>query len=244
MDNVIDGIVTVDADGCIENLNPAAARLFGVAINSRDGDAPSPTCSVAPTAPSTWPTSRPTGTQGTLPILDITREVLGRRADGSVFAMDLALSEMRLDDDRLLIAVARDISERKKAESQLRRLAEHDPLTGLANRRRFEEELGRQLAYRQRIGEPGAVLVLDLDNFKYVNDTLGHKAGDELISRVANVIGRRVRAADTLARIGGDEFAVLLRGTDLEGARTARGRRCWRRDPATSPSCSRASGSA
>lgn len=220
MDNVVDAIVTVDSDGHIENLNPAAARLFGMAINSRDGRdfAELLGGSYGAEYRAHFDAYRD---QGTLPILDITREVLGRRADGSVFAMDLALSEMRLDDGRMLIAVARDISERKKAESQLRRLADHDPLTGLANRRRFEDELGRQLAYRQRSGEPGAVLVLDLDNFKYVNDTLGHKAGDELISRVANVIGRRVRAADTLARIGGDEFAVLLRGTDLAGARVA-----------------------
>ena len=117
MDNVIDGIVTVDADGRIENLNPAAARLFGVAINSRDG------MSFADLLGGSYGAEYQAHfeayrEQGTLPILNTTREVLGRRADGSVFAMDLALSEMRLDDDRLLIAVARDITERKKASSR------------------------------------------------------------------------------------------------------------------------------
>ena len=87
--------------------------------------------------------------------------------------------------------------------------------------RRFEEELARQIAIARRTGESAAVLVLDLDNFKYVNDSLGHKAGDELIRRVAGVIGDRVRETDTLARLGGDEFALLLRGTDGDGARVA-----------------------
>jgi len=220
MDNVVDAIVTVDSRGCIEDLNPAAARLFGLAINARDG------------TPFAELLGGPHGAEyakhfagwaetGELPIADITREVLGLRSDGSVFAMDLALSAMQLGDERLLIAVARDISERKKAESQLRHLAEHDPLTGLPNRRRFEEELARQIAIARRTGESAAVLVLDLDNFKYVNDSLGHKSGDELIRRVAAVIGERVRETDTLARLGGDEFALLLRGTDGEGARVA-----------------------
>ena len=220
MDNVVDAIVTVDSRGCIEDLNPAAARLFGLAINARDGTP------FAGLLGGTYSNEyaghfRAWAKTGELAIVDITREVLGLRSDGSVFAMDLALSEMQLGEDRLLIAVARDISERKKAESQLRHLAEHDPLTGLPNRRRFEEELARQIAIARRTGESAAVLVLDLDNFKYVNDSLGHKSGDELIRRVAAVIGDRVRETDTLARLGGDEFALLLRGTDGDGARVA-----------------------
>ena len=220
MDNVIDAIFTIDPEGRIEGLNPAAARLVGRPQEALDGALFAELLggSYGAEYAAHFATYRE---HGTLPILGVTREVLGRRADGGVFAMDLALSEMQLGDERLLIAVARDISERKKAESQLRHLAEHDPLTGLANRRRFEEELSRQLAYGQRSGDAAGVLVLDLDNFKYVNDTLGHKAGDELICRVAAVIGDRVRASDTLARIGGDEFALLLRGADREGARAA-----------------------
>ena len=103
-----------------------------------------------------------------------------------------------------------DISERKRFEGQLQHLADHDPLTGLINRRRFEEELERELIAAKRYGRSGAVLVLDLDNFKYVNDTLGHSAGDELIVSVSALLRRRLRESDTLARIGGDEFAVIL----------------------------------
>ncbi len=103
-----------------------------------------------------------------------------------------------------------DISERKRFEGQLQHLADHDPLTGLINRRRFEEELERELIAAKRYRRSGAVLVLDLDNFKYVNDTLGHSAGDELIVSVSALLRRRLRESDTLARIGGDEFAVIL----------------------------------
>ncbi len=221
MDNVVDAILTVDGAGVIEGANPAATRLFGCRSADELVGKPFAALLSGPHADEYRAHFAVFASRGSLPIAGVTREVLGRRADGAVFAMDLALSEMRLGTERLLIAVSRDISERKKAESQLRHLAEHDPLTGLANRRRFEEELTRQIAISRRSGEAAAVLVLDLDNFKYVNDSLGHKAGDELIRRVAAVIGGRVRETDTLARIGGDEFAVLLRGTDADGARIA-----------------------
>ena len=103
-----------------------------------------------------------------------------------------------------------DISERKRFEGQLRYLADHDPLTGLFNRRRFAQELERELASARRYGSGGALLVIDLDNFKYMNDSAGHAAGDELIRVVASVLRKKLRSTDYLARLGGDEFAVLL----------------------------------
>jgi diguanylate cyclase (GGDEF)-like protein/PAS domain S-box-containing protein len=109
-----------------------------------------------------------------------------------------------------------DIQERKHFAGHLEYLADHDVLTGLFNRRRFVRELSRQMSYAGRYGESGAVLFLDLDNFKDVNDTLGHQAGDELIASVAHLLGARLRETDIFARLGGDEFAVLLPrvGTD------------------------------
>jgi diguanylate cyclase (GGDEF)-like protein/PAS domain S-box-containing protein len=103
-----------------------------------------------------------------------------------------------------------DVTERRRFEHELRQLADHDPLTGLYNRRRFEQELDRHVADVARYGARGALLVLDLDHFKYVNDALGHHAGDELILSVAAVLQDRLRDTDTVARLGGDEFAVLL----------------------------------
>ena len=98
-------------------------------------------------------------------------------------------------------------------------LANHDPLTGLFNRRRFVDELERELAASRRYKTEGALLLLDLDRFKDVNDTLGHPEGDRLLARVAKTLAARLRATDRLSRLGGDEFAVILPACDVEGAK-------------------------
>jgi diguanylate cyclase (GGDEF)-like protein len=104
----------------------------------------------------------------------------------------------------------RDVTERERTQSRLRHLADHDPLTGLLNRRRFEEELSERVAHVARYESGGAVLLLDLDNFKYVNDSLGHRTGDAVIRSVADLLRSEMRETDVLARLGGDEFAILL----------------------------------
>ncbi|MHB8659199.1 MAG: PAS domain S-box protein [Solirubrobacteraceae bacterium] len=112
-----------------------------------------------------------------------------------------------------------DISDRKRFEEQLQFMADHDPLTGLLNRRRFEAELDRHVAQVKRYGPTGGLIVLDIDNFKQVNDTLGHNAGDELIVSISAVLRGRLRESDVLARFGGDEFAVLLAHIDEADAK-------------------------
>jgi len=103
-----------------------------------------------------------------------------------------------------------DISEQKRLAASLQRLADHDSLTELWNRRRFGEELDRQLSRCHRYAERAALLLVDLDGFKQVNDNHGHRAGDELLKRVAKVLGTRLRRTDSLARLGGDEFGIIL----------------------------------
>jgi len=107
---------------------------------------------------------------------------------------------------------------RSERMQELRQQASQDPLTGLKNRRRFEEDLHVELARSRREGTPGALLMLDLDNFKRVNDTLGHPAGDRMIAEIAAVLRGRMRATDVVARLGGDEFAVVLPHCDLDEA--------------------------
>ena len=114
-----------------------------------------------------------------------------------------------------------DITHRRRYEEKLQYMADHDPLTGLLNRRSFDRELGSHLEHGRRYGMSGAALVLDVDRLKDVNDTLGHNAGDELLRRIARALGARLRETDVLARLSGDEFAVLLPNTDPEGARQA-----------------------
>jgi diguanylate cyclase (GGDEF)-like protein/PAS domain S-box-containing protein len=108
------------------------------------------------------------------------------------------------------VVQAQDVTERKRFETELQYLADHDPLTGLTNRRRFAAELERELAAAERYQTGGALLILDLDAFKLVNDSRGHSAGDELLVAVARAIQGRVRTTDVCGRLGGDEFGVVL----------------------------------
>ena len=134
------------------------------------------------------------------------------RPDGSPVWVARSVTLVRDADGAPLhfLDQVQDITDRRRFERELRQLADHDPLTGLFNRRRFEQELDRQVAEVARYGARGALLVLDLDHFKYVNDALGHHVGDELILGVAALLQERLRESDIIARLGGDEFAVLL----------------------------------
>jgi diguanylate cyclase (GGDEF)-like protein/PAS domain S-box-containing protein len=140
-------------------------------------------------------------------------------AAGEVVAAILSMSLVRDPDGNPLhlIAQLQDISERKRLEEDLRHLADHDPLTGLRNRRLFEHDLRLQVARCQRYEEVAGLMVIDLDDFKRINDEHGHRAGDETLKAVARALTRRLRETDLVARLGGDEFAVLLPHIDREG---------------------------
>jgi diguanylate cyclase (GGDEF)-like protein/PAS domain S-box-containing protein len=115
-----------------------------------------------------------------------------------------------------VVTQVQDISERKEMARRLEYVVAHDFLTGLLNRRCFEQELSRELERAARYDVSGAVLLIDLDNFKDINDTFGHKAGDDVLKGVAGLLRQRLRQTDIVARVGGDEFAVLLTQTDAD----------------------------
>ena len=133
-------------------------------------------------------------------------------ADGSDLALSVSSFPIRGENDEIvgLASIIRDITARKQMEQQLVFLACHDSLTGLFNRRRFAEELNHIVSQTTRYDSRGALLFLDLDGFKAVNDTLGHRAGDQLLFSIAQLLRARVRESDTVARLGGDEFALIL----------------------------------
>ena len=108
------------------------------------------------------------------------------------------------------VVVIKDISERKRVEGELMRLANHDSLTGLPNRMQLQDRLSQAIAYAARAGRHVAVLFIDLDRFKNINDSLGHEAGDAVIAEVGRRLSENVRRGDTVARLGGDEFVVVL----------------------------------
>jgi diguanylate cyclase (GGDEF)-like protein/PAS domain S-box-containing protein len=147
-----------------------------------------------------------------------------RTESGRVIPVELHVTTLAGTEPPVVQWIARDVTERQRFESQLFHLANHDYLTGLFNRRRFEEELRTRLSRVARDGGCGAILWLDIDNFKDVNDTLGHHAGDEVLVRVADYLRQHVRQYNVLARLGGDEFAVMMPEAGEEAA-LALGRR-------------------
>ncbi|WP_438971435.1 putative bifunctional diguanylate cyclase/phosphodiesterase [Methylophaga sp.] len=141
--------------------------------------------------------------------------------DGHIRNISWLHSKLHSDNgDPSLLSVGLDMTEKKEAEKRIVWLAEHDPLTNLCNRRKFTEEFEKSLRTAIRYKHNNALLFLDLDQFKDINDTSGHAAGDELLIHVSKTLKQVIRFTDLVARLGGDEFAILLPETDLHGAKT------------------------
>lgn len=145
-------------------------------------------------------------------------EIINKRKDGTFYPEEMTITPVRLDSDEIthFIAVKQDISERKQAEAQIYNLAFFDALTRLPNRRLLNDRLDQTMAASKRSGRYGALMFMDLDNFKPLNDVHGHEVGDLLLQEVARRINSCVREVDTVARFGGDEFVVVLRELDAD----------------------------
>lgn len=150
-------------------------------------------------------------------------EIWNRRKNGEVYPQWLAITAVKSDAGRPThyLGTLTDISERKSVENELRSLAFYDPLTRLPNRRLLLDRLQQAMTGGTRTGKAGAVMLLDLDNFKALNDSLGHDVGDHLLIEVARRMESSVRQGDTVARMGGDEFVVMLEDLDVGGLAAA-----------------------
>jgi diguanylate cyclase (GGDEF)-like protein/PAS domain S-box-containing protein len=210
------GMALVDMKGVWLQVNDALCRITGYARDELK----------ATTLPDiTYPDdihldadSRQELLTGRIPSYQVEKRY--RHAQGYYFWVLLTVSLVCDDEGKALYVVSQvqDISERKQLAERLEYLIDHDFLTGLFNRHRFEQELARENERVVRYGTKGAVLIIDLDNFKDVNDAFGHAAGDDLLRGVAGALRNRIRQTDVLARVGGDEFAVLLPETDADQA--------------------------
>ncbi len=140
----------------------------------------------------------------------VTREFVICHADGRRLPVEMLSRDIAYAGGRAVVTALRDIRERREAEEKIRFLAHHDVLTGLPNRTQLHDLIAWHLDHSQRAGDPIAVMCIDLDRFKAVNDTHGHQAGDRLLQQVAERILANIRTGDAAARIGGDEFIVLL----------------------------------
>jgi diguanylate cyclase (GGDEF)-like protein/PAS domain S-box-containing protein len=148
-------------------------------------------------------------------------ETRQHRKDGHLVDVEVSTQTLPFDADKI-VAFVRDISPRKRAEAEIKALAFYDTLTNLPNRRLLQDRLGQVRDAGQRSGNYGALVLLDLDNFKPLNDAYGHAAGDLLLIEVAHRLTLSVRASDTAARLGGDEFVLLISDLSADGASAAR----------------------
>ncbi|OHC29000.1 MAG: sensory box protein [Pseudomonadales bacterium RIFCSPLOWO2_12_59_9] len=144
-------------------------------------------------------------------------EMLARDRDGQPMTVQVSVQPITIDGNDCLLLIARDISDLKQAQAQIEHLAYHDSLTNLPNRSLLMDRLSQQIALLKRHNLRGALLFIDLDHFKHINDSLGHPLGDAVLKMVAARLEVSVRQEDTVARLGGDEFVVLISG--LEGTR-------------------------
>jgi diguanylate cyclase (GGDEF)-like protein/PAS domain S-box-containing protein len=219
--NASDGVLVLSDTGLVRYASPALERILGrraeIAVDR------SPTEYVHPEDRRTVERrlADVAGADGG----EINLEFRARHADGSWRTLE-AIAKNLLDDPAVngVVVNYRDITERKTLEQELRHQAFHDVLTGLANRSLFRDRLGHALARATRGRGPTAVLYLDLDEFKVVNDRLGHAAGDRLLVAVGERLRSATRAEDTVARLGGDEFAIIVEENQPAEAAIAAGR--------------------
>ncbi len=213
------GIVITDKDAIIQWVNPAFDRLTGYSMEEAVGKNPNQLTKSGFQDPSFYQ-----GMWGTLSAGQHWRgELINKRKNGNFYHEELSIAPVKNSADEIThyIGIKEDISERKKLEEQLQKLASTDPLTGLFNRRVFLEQLEQEIAKVARLPHYSAVLLmLDLDFFKRINDTYGHATGDEVLKTFAEIARNNSRTIDIPARLGGEEFAILLCGTDQNDAVT------------------------
>lgn len=211
VEHTSEGVVVTDTKGLIVEVNPAYCTITGYARDELIGQNPNINQSGHHDADffkEMWANLHADG--------HWSGEIWDRRKDGSVYPKLLTINP--IIDDRgqatHYIGVFKDITDIKAVENQLQELAYFDPLTALPNRSLFRDRLQQEVAGAERAGKQTALMLIDLDRFKYVNDTLGHMAGDDLLKLVAKRMTDRVREMDTVARLGGDEFTIVLADLD------------------------------
>ena len=209
LDNVNEGIIVINDAGLIISFNPAASKIFGytgqeitkqnfnILISTENLELSGKYRSFSEE-------------KDKVALFGVTRELQGIRKDCTPFPLEIKTSQIRIQDKLLFITTARDITESKDAEKRISHMASHDSLTQLPNRTLLQDRIQQTLVHNSRRNQQAAVIFIDLDKFKIINDTLGHDVGDELLQEAAARLVSEVRNEDTVARQGGDEFIILL----------------------------------
>jgi diguanylate cyclase (GGDEF)-like protein/PAS domain S-box-containing protein len=212
IDHSADGIVTIDAQAGLLSANPAAQRMFGRTLDQLLGQ---PLADLVDNAARSdlrvWLAQ--TLASGVAQTTE--REETALRTDGTRFPLAMTFNSMDGQQPGLRVGILRDVSERRRIESQMQRMAHHDALTGLPNRLLLLERLQQAISLADQQGASRSrphvgLMFIDLDRFKNINDSLGHHVGDRVLTEVARRLQSVVRASDTVARMGGDEFVIVL----------------------------------
>jgi len=210
LDNAADAILTVDAHGLVVSANAATARLFGYPAQHLVG---LPFGSLVPAGVDGDAADQLTRLSQSTPDECVLE---GRNAQAGIFPLSISVAPVQMANkgrqEQFFVCILRDLTEQQRSQEHIYRLAHHDVLTGLENRVALNVRLEQQLASARRHNEPAAVLFIDLDHFKKINDSLGHAAGDKLLVGAAERMKDLLRDVDTLARLGGDEFIIVLAG--------------------------------
>jgi len=211
LNTVRDGIITINTKGIIEVFNPGAEDIFGYYAHDVLGEnismlMPEPHRSAHDGYLQDFMNGKTTRNQS------VPLEQVGLRKNGETFPAEITLNTMHIGGKTKITGLVRDITERKKWEEEIKLMAMTDPLTGIANRNRYTQRLDDMEKQAARFNTPFALMQIDLDKFKPVNDTYGHPTGDALLQYVANTLSSSCRDVDTVARLGGDEFSIIING--------------------------------
>lgn len=212
LNTAMDGVITIDQYGTIEQFNPAATHIFGFAEAEVIGQNVSMLMPPAMQAQHDGQIQNAVQGGGSRRRPGVSVEQVACRKDGSLLPIGITLGRFEIEGEVKFVSIIRDISDRVATEKELRRLALTDPLTGLANRNQFNNRLLEALHYSQRFGHRIGLMMLDLDDFKHINDTHGHPTGDAVLIHISRILMKSFRNVDTVVRLGGDEFAVILYG--------------------------------
>jgi diguanylate cyclase (GGDEF)-like protein/PAS domain S-box-containing protein len=209
LDNMLDGVITLNQQGIIESFNAAAADIFGYDVEDILGE------SIAVLIAEAHESSQGHCLLTLIAADDIAalrkaQSILGIKKSGAEFPISISVSKIARADSATYICLVRDITQQRQDEEEIFRLAFYDPLTNLPNRRLLFDRLKQAMYTSSRTEQHGALMFLDLDNFKHLNDNLGHDIGDLLLQQAALRLQSCVREGDSVARMGGDEFVLLL----------------------------------
>lgn len=216
IDGALDGIVTINKQGHLVEFNPAAERIFGYEKSKVLGRKLADL--VIPPAQRDLHDARHQQfvDTGVKHIFDRRIELTAMRADGSEFPVELTLTSLADHSETLVTGFIRDITQQKKAQQEIENIAYYDVLTGLPNRRLLLDRFQRAILNSKRAKTHSALIFVDLDHFKGINDTKGHDVGDQLLVEVSKRIQNTIRAGDSVARLSGDEFVLIIENLDAK----------------------------